>query len=143
MDARKIKSIRKSARKYEYTLKVDILGQSRKYRVIIDYGSSEDRNRPEEDHIKDIINPILVRHIEQKEDAVISYARDYRDITQKVEKTMRLVETPDDYSRFVEMVLSDTGNNSISAEVRDNPEYARECQQALELSRMLTLSHAT
>ncbi len=143
MDARKIKSIRKSARKYEYTLKVDILGQSRKYRVIIDYGSSEDRNRPEEDHIKDIINPILVRHIEQKEDAVISYARDYRDITQKVEKTMRLFETPDDYSRFVEMALSDTGNNSISAEVRDNPEYARECQQALDLSRMLTLSHAT
>lgn len=143
MDARKIKSIRKSARKYEYTLKIDILGQSRKYRVIIDYGSSEDRNRPEEDHIKNIINPILVRHIVQKENAVISYARDYRDITRKAEKTMRLVVAHNDYSRFVEMVLSDTGNNSISAEVRDNPEYAKECQQALELSRMLTLSHAT
>ncbi len=72
MDARKIKSIRKSARKYEYTLKVDILGQSRKYRVIIDYGSSEDRNRPEEDHIKNIINPILVRHIEQKKKILLS-----------------------------------------------------------------------
>ncbi len=143
MDAKKIKSIRKSAREYEYTIIVDILGQPRKYKVIIDYGSSEDQNRPKQAHIETIIKRILVRHIEQKEDAVISYARDYRDITRKTEEAMRLVEAPNDYGRFVEMVISDIGNTSISAEVRDNPDYTRECQQALDLSRMLTLSHAT
>lgn len=142
MEAKKIKSIRKSAREYEYTLIVDILGQSRKYRVIIDYGTSEDQNRLKPSHIDTIINPMLIRHIEQKENAIISYANDYRKLTEKVEGTMEMPQETNNYTRFIEMIMGDTRDISIPAEVRDNPEYAKECHQALDLARLLTLAYA-
>ena len=139
----KIKSIEKSARKYEYTLVVDILGQPREYRVIIDHGTSEPKNRPKPAHIDTILNPILRRHIQKKENAVISYADDYRRLTERVERTMEMPRETDNYSEFIKMIIWDTRDTSIPAEVRDNQEYAKECHQALDLARLLTLGYAT
>ncbi len=101
----KIKSIEKSARKYEYTLVVDILGQPREYRVIIDHGTSEPKNRPKPAHIDTILNPILRRHIQKKENAVISYADDYRRLTERVERTMEMPRETDNYSEFIKMII--------------------------------------
>lgn len=143
MKADKIKSIKKSARKYEYTLVVDILGQRRGYRVIIDHGTSEPKNRPKSAHIDTILNPILRRHIEQNEKAFISYADDYRRLTERVERTMEMPRETDNYTEFIEMIIGDTRDTSIPAEVLDNQEYAKECHQALDLARLLTLAYTT
>ncbi len=142
IDPDKIKSIIKSARKYEYTLVIDILDQPREYRVIIDHGTSEPTNRPKAEDIDTIISPILRRHIEQKEKAVISYANDYRRLTKRVERTMEMPRETNNYSEFIETIIGDTRDTLIPAEVRDNPEYAKECHQALDLARLITLAYA-
>lgn len=97
-------------------------------------------NRPKRSHIENIIKPILCRHIEQKEHAFTTYAYDYRKITKRVESTLVVPENPNRYDLFIKMVIRDRSDASIPPEVRDNPEYLRECRQAIDISRLLTLT---
>ena len=78
-------------------------------------------------------------HIEQKENACISFASDYREATRRIESTMDAPREPNRYDDFLKMVMSDTAHTLIPTEAREDPDYMRECLQAIDISRILRL----
>ncbi len=139
MDSQDIENIRRSSQKSGYPLEVEISGEKWKYRIIIDHGTIEPLNQIDSGDIKTIINPILSHYIQQKEYAVISFASDYRDITRKAEERMEIPSQSRDYNSFITSILSKASPVSIPIHAREDPEYMRECLQAIDISRILTL----
>lgn len=140
MDPEKIGDIRRYSQGFEYTLEVTIFGKPRKYRVLIDQGSAEPLNQFKSAHIETIISPILRRYIELKEYAFTSFASDYRGVTRTAEREMRAPEAPQRYDGFLEAVIRDIPRTSIPIEALEDPWYMRECLQAIDISRILTLT---
>ncbi len=143
MDYQEVGSVRKTSRELEYTLEVSIFDKPRKYRVIIDHGTLELMNQIKLAHIENIINPILRHYIEQKEYAFTSYATDYRNITRQAESTMNVPAQPNRYDDFIRTIMGGTSDTSISTEIQEDPEYLKECLQAIDISRILTLKRTT
>ncbi len=134
-----MEDIRRSSREIEYTLEVTIFDKPRKYRIIIDHGSAEPLNQIKSSHLKNIVAPILRRHIEQKEYAFTSFASDYRAITRDAEREMQIPSEPQRYDGLLKAVIRDIPTTSIPIEALEDPAYMRECMQAIDISRILTL----
>jgi hypothetical protein len=139
MDTEDIEHIRRSSQGFEYTLEVTIFDKLRKYRILIDRGSAEPLNQFTSDDIKLIISPALLRYIKLKEYAFTSFTSDYRTITRTAEREMQILAEPQRYDDFLASVIRDIPHTSIPIEALEDPAYMRECLQAIDISRMLTL----
>lgn len=101
----------RQSRDYGYTIAVKTFeGKVRYYTIVIDRGTSEKLNQLKPEHLETIINPILKRHIQVKEDSFVTFVREYDASVVECEKNMRVPLIRPDYSEFISSVIEQSSD---------------------------------
>lgn len=96
---------------YKYLIVVEAPnGKSRKYSIIIDRGTPEKLNQLKPEHLETIINPMIRRHIQAKENALIKFVNDYATGVIECEKNMYMPLVRPDYSEFISSVIEQSSD---------------------------------
>ena len=94
------------SREYRYSIVVKAFNRkSRNYSIVIDRGTSEKLNQLKPEHLETIINPMIRRHIQVKEDSFVTFVREYDASVIECEKNMRMPPERPDYSEFISSVI--------------------------------------
>ncbi len=132
----------KSLPPYSYILSVHISSKPINYLIGIDYGSQESLNRPKPHNLTHIIDPILKRLIQKKENEYSAAFFRKLNMMRERESQIELLSSTNDYRSFVSGVVADQNKMPQIEGSEYDDQYINDCLKAIDICRMIMRYHA-